>query len=125
MALSDTYLKSNLGRGRLKVEEKADRDGLWVRLSIKGAVTFFYRYRFMGKQDKMTIGSYPAISLKQAREEVAKHAAVLAIGKNPKIQRELELARLNSSMTFERMFRDWFDMVESGKKCADQVMRSL
>lgn len=125
MALSDTYLKSNLGRGRLKVEEKADRDGLWVRLSIKGAVTFFYRYRFMGKQDKMTIGSYPAISLKQAREEVAKHAAVLAIGKNPKIQRELELARLNSSMTFERMFRDWFEMVESGKKCADQVMRSF
>lgn len=125
MALSDTYLKSNLGRGRLKVEEKADRDGLWVRLSIKGAVTFFYRYRFMGKQDKMTIGSYPAISLKQAREDVSKHASVLAVGKNPKIQRELELALLNSSATFEKMFRDWFAMVESGKKCADQVMRSF
>lgn len=125
MALSDTYLKSNLGRGRLKVEEKADRDGLWVRLSIKGAVTFFYRYRFMGRQDKMTIGSYPAISLKQAREDTAKHAAILAQGKNPKVQRELELLQLNSAVTFEKMFRDWFTMVESGKKCADQVMRSF
>lgn len=125
MALSDTYLKSNLGRGRLKIEEKADRDGLWVRLSIKGAVTFFYRYRFMGRQDKMTIGPYPALSLKQARDEVSKHAAVLALGKNPKVQRDLDLAQLNSAVTFEKMFRDWFAMVESGKKCADQVMRSF
>ncbi|EAC0928116.1 DUF4102 domain-containing protein, partial [Salmonella enterica subsp. enterica] len=56
MAISDSYLKSCLGRERDKVEEKADRDGLWVRISKKGAVTFFYRFRFLGKQDKMTIG---------------------------------------------------------------------
>lgn len=40
MAISDSYLKSCLGRERDKVEEKADRDGLWVRISKKGAVTF-------------------------------------------------------------------------------------
>lgn len=125
MALSDTYLKSNLGRARDKVEEKADRDGVWVRLSLKGAVTFFYRYRYFGKQDKLTIGSYPVISLKQAREEAAKHAAVLAAGKNPKVQKELELNKLKDSITFEKMFRDWFSMVEDGKKCSDQVMRSF
>lgn len=78
MAISDSYLKSCLGRERDKVEEKADRDGLWVRISKKGAVTFFYRFRFLGKQDKMTIGSYPEFGLKAAREEVAKWAAVLA-----------------------------------------------
>lgn len=47
MAISDSYLKSCLGRERDKVEEKADRDGLWVRISKKGAVTFFYRFRFL------------------------------------------------------------------------------
>lgn len=40
MAISDSYLKSCLGRERDKVEEKADRDGLWVRISKKGTVTF-------------------------------------------------------------------------------------
>ncbi len=49
MAISDSYLKSCLGRERDKVEEKADRDGLWVRISKKGAVTFFYRFRFLGQ----------------------------------------------------------------------------
>lgn len=70
MAISDSYLKACLNKEREKVEEKSDRDGLWVRVSKKGAVTFFYRYRFLGKQDKMTLGSYPALSLKAAREEV-------------------------------------------------------
>jgi hypothetical protein len=83
MAISDSYLKSCLGRERDKVEEKADRDGLWVRISLKGAVTFFYRFRFLGKQDKMTIGSYPEFSLKAARDEVAKWAAILAREKTP------------------------------------------
>lgn len=40
MAISDSYLKSCLGRERDKVEEKADRDGLWVRISKKGLLLF-------------------------------------------------------------------------------------
>ncbi len=82
MAISDSYLKSCLGRERDKVEEKADRDGLWVRISKRGRY-FFYRFRFLGKQDKMTIGSYPEFGLKAARDEVAKWAAILARGENP------------------------------------------
>lgn len=80
MAISDSYLKSCLGRERDKVEEKADRDGLWVRIS-KRAPSPFYRFRFLGKQDKMTIGSYPEFGLKAARDEVAKWAAILPAGK--------------------------------------------
>lgn len=80
MAISDSYLKSCLGRERDKVEEKADRDGLWVRISKRGRY-FFYRFRFTGKQDKMTIGSYPEFGLKAARDEVAKWAAILPVAK--------------------------------------------
>lgn len=125
MALSDTYLKSNLGKERERVLEKSDRDGLWIRLSKKGAVTFFYRFRFLGKADKMTIGSYPQISLKQARDEVTKWAAALAAGSNPKIKRDLELSKIQTAATFEQLFREWFEVSESSKKCADQVLRSF
>ncbi|EHC5991382.1 integrase arm-type DNA-binding domain-containing protein [Salmonella enterica] len=111
MAISDSYLKSCLGRERDKVEEKADRDGLWVRISKKGTVTFFYRFRFLGKQDKMTIGSYPEFGLKAAREEVAKWAAVLARGENPRIRQSLDKAKINSQYTFEELFREWHAMV--------------
>lgn len=113
MAISDSYLKSYLGRERDKVEEKADRDGLWVRISKKGAVTFFYRFRFLGKQDKMTIGSYPEFGLKAAREEVTKWAAILARGENPRIRQSLDKAKINSQYTFEELFREWHAMVNT------------
>ncbi len=48
MAISDSYLKSCLGRERDKVEEKADRDGLWVRISQKGRRHFFLPIPFPG-----------------------------------------------------------------------------
>lgn len=125
MAISDSYLKSCLGRERDKVEEKADRDGLWVRISKKGAVTFFYRFRFLGKQDKMTIGSYPEFGLKAARDEVAKWAAILARGENPRIRQSLDKAKINSQYTFEELFREWHAMVCIQKETAGQILRTF
>lgn len=125
MAISDSYLKSCLNKEREKVVEKADRDGLWVRVSVKGAVTFFYRYRFLGKQDKMTIGSYPQLGLKDAREEVEKWAAVLAKGDNPKIKRDLERGKISTQFTFEQLFREWFAMVCIQKESSPLIIRSF
>jgi hypothetical protein len=125
MAISDSYLKSCLGRERDKVEEKADRDGLWVRISKKGAVTFFYRFRFLGKQDKMTIGSYPEFGLKAARDEVTKWAAILARGENPRIRQNLDKAKINSQYTFEELFREWHSMVCIQKETSGQILRTF
>lgn len=125
MAISDSYLKSCINKEREKVEEKADRDGLWVRLSKKGTVTFFYRYRFLGKQDKMTLGSYPALSLKSARDEVEKWASVLVGGDNPRIKRDLERGRISARYTFEELFREWHGMVCIQKGNEAQVLRSF
>lgn len=125
MAISDSYLKSCLRREREKVEEKADRDGLWVRISLKGSVTFFYRFRFLGKQDKMTIGSYPEFSLKAARDEVAKWSAILARGENPRIRQSLDKAKINSQYTFEELFREWYSMVCIQKETGGQILRTF
>lgn len=125
MAISDSYLKACLGKERDKVEEKADRDGLWVRVSKKGAVTFFYRYRFLGNQDKMTIGSYPAFGLKAAREEVEKWVAVLARGENPRIRQSLNKAKVNSRYSFEELFREWHAIVCIQKETSDQILRTF
>ncbi|MEB7891027.1 site-specific integrase [Hafnia alvei] len=125
MAISDSYLKANINKEREKIEEKADRDGLWIRISVKGSITFFYRYRFLGKPDKMTLGSYPALSLKAAREEVEKWAGVLAGGDNPKIKRNLERGKISNQFTFEELFREWHSMVCIQKGSATQVLRSF
>ncbi|EFO0522917.1 DUF4102 domain-containing protein, partial [Escherichia coli] len=41
--LTDTKLRKSLGKRREKVEVLSDSNGLNVRLSITGSITFFYR----------------------------------------------------------------------------------
>lgn len=71
MALSDTWLKSNNGKARAALEERGDREGLGVRITPKGKITFQLRYRYHGTPKRLDLGSYPLMSLKEARGDHA------------------------------------------------------
>lgn len=83
MALSDSWLKSNNGKPREKVEVVTDREALSVRISPKGKIVFQYRYRFNGKAKRLDIGTYPMMGLKEARLLVHKYKTELDQGKDP------------------------------------------
>lgn len=54
-----------------KEQNKSDGDSLYIRVNpIKkgGAISFYYRYTFVEKPRKISIGPYPTISLKEARQ---------------------------------------------------------
>jgi hypothetical protein len=86
MSITETWLKANLQKHRAKPLVKADRDGLGARVSPKGKITFQLRYYFAGGKDaqRVDLGSYPLMSLKQARQETLRLRAKLEIGENPK-----------------------------------------
>ena len=50
-----------------KIYALTDGGGLHVDVLPTGTKVWRYKYRFAGRRDKITIGRYPAISLKQAR----------------------------------------------------------
>jgi integrase len=83
MALSDSTLKKLSGKVQERVLEKSDGNNLWIRVSLNGVVTFFYRYRFSGKAKKFTIGRYPVITLVKAREMSLNIARGLLSGVEP------------------------------------------
>ena len=61
-----------------------DGNGLYIKVSKAGSKSWQFRYK--GKW--LGIGSYPAISLKQARDEAFKYSQMLANGKDPKLEKE-------------------------------------
>jgi hypothetical protein len=122
MAISDSYLKSCLGHERDKVEEKADRDGLWVRISKEAPSPFTVSAFWEAGQ--LTIGSYPEFRLKAARDEVAKWAAILTREENPRIRQSANKAKINSQYT-EELFRKWHAMVCIQKETAGQILRTF
>ena len=83
MALTDSFLRSVQGKESASVTEKSDRDGLSASISSKGKVVFQIRYMLAGKQRRLDIGTYPGMSLKEARDENIKLRRVLEEGGNP------------------------------------------
>mgnify|MGYP001259515048 FL=1 len=66
MALTDTKLKS-IKPGD-KAYQESDGGGLFVEVMPGGSKVWRIRYRLAGKQEKLTLGEYPAYSLAEARQ---------------------------------------------------------
>lgn len=107
MALTDTWLRKNLGKERSELLTESDQDGLSVRVSLKGKITFQVRFRHNGKQARIDLGSYPLISLKEARSELLKIKAALEQGYDPRVQKKIEKQKIVEAITFESLYEQW------------------
>lgn len=108
MALTDTALKA------LKPQEKtytvADERGLYVEVFPTGGVVWRFRYRVAGKREKLTLGKYPALTLKNARIKRDEAAQAAAMDKSPARQKQLAKQASADATTVaefgERFFRE-------------------
>ncbi|HDK7106691.1 TPA: site-specific integrase [Klebsiella pneumoniae] len=87
--LSDTSLRKMIGRESPGDSFYADGDGLSVKVSKVGIMTWYFTYRVGGRStapQRIKLGNYPDLSIKAAREKREQCRAWLAEGKNPKHQ---------------------------------------
>lgn len=69
-----------------------DGNGLSLDVLPSGKMSWLYRYWFNGRQERVTLGQYPAVSLKEAREKRDKLATAAREGKSPAADRKLARA---------------------------------
>lgn len=85
MPLTDTRLRA------LKPKDKpykvTDERGLYVEVTPTGSKLWRFRYRIGGAQKKLCIGSYPEISLKQARDAAYEARRAVASGGDPAFEK--------------------------------------
>ncbi|EOY2419223.1 tyrosine-type recombinase/integrase, partial [Escherichia coli] len=105
--LTDTKLRKALGKRREKVEVLSDSNGLNVRLSITGGVTFFYRYRWQSKPVQLSIGDYPAVSLSQARDRRQQFRTWLSEGFDPRQKVLVEKNERLEALTVDDAYEYW------------------
>lgn len=88
----------------------SDERGLVLEVYPTGGMLWHYRYRLNGKQERVTIGRYPALSLKLARAERDKRATAVALGQSPAKQKQLAKGASSQASTVaefgERFFRE-------------------
>lgn len=124
MPLTDAEVKA------LKPKEKAytvqDGRGLYLEVSPVGGKSWRVRYQFNGKTEKLTLGKYPDLTIKDARllrDEALNSAAK---GVSPTKQKRTAKTLLADSMTV-REFRDVFmrDVQVKDRKDNTQFIRYL
>ncbi|MCG3471891.1 tyrosine-type recombinase/integrase [Xenorhabdus bovienii] len=108
--LSDKKLKILHGRESDKIEFFADGAGLSAKASKVGGVSWVFTYRLDGKKlNRLTIGRYPDVSLKQAREARDKCRSWLASGKDPKLQLNLTMQESLKPVTVKEAIEYWVE----------------
>lgn len=108
MPLTDTALKA------LKPQDKpytvSDGRGLYAEVLSTGSVVWRFRYRLNGKQEKLTLGRYPDLSLKMARLRRDEAARAVALGQSPVEAKRAAKAESAAQVTVrefgERYFRE-------------------
>ena len=85
--------------------------GMYLEVAPSGGKWWWLKYRFGGKEKRISLGTYPEVSLKEVREkrEIARKqlAATMDPGENRKATRAARAA--DNANTFEVVAREWFD----------------
>ena len=91
-----------------------DGGGLYLEISPSGGKWWRLKYRFAGKEKRISLGIYPEVSLKEARGRRDEQRRLLANDIDPSEYRKAHKAKLVSSSknTFESVAREWFSKQE-------------
>ncbi|HZF84174.1 MAG TPA: integrase arm-type DNA-binding domain-containing protein [Burkholderiaceae bacterium] len=114
MPLTDTAVKN--AKPTLKPHRLADAGGLYVEVSPSGGKLWRWKYRFGGKEKRLALGVYPAVSLKEARLRRDRAREELGGGVDPGHLRKVEKLRrsIPTDDAFEAVAREWHQVQASG-----------
>ncbi|HUY04133.1 MAG TPA: integrase arm-type DNA-binding domain-containing protein, partial [Rhodocyclaceae bacterium] len=114
MTLTDTAIKNSKPKDKpIKV---SDGGGLYLLIKPNGSRWWRLDYRFGGKRKTLSMGIYPDVPLKAARERRDEARTMLAAGADPGEQRKaVKKAKAEAGFnTFEALGREW--MATRGKE---------
>ena len=127
MKLTNAFIKGI--KPSKSVQKFPDGNGLVLFCDLKGALAWRYRYRFAGKEKMLSLGMYPAVNLKQAREKLMQARALVDQGINPSDvrQEKKRQAAIASENSFQAIALRWHETWAVGKEPshARRILRRL
>ena len=127
MPLSDIAIRNT--KPGDKTRRLFDGGGLYLEITPSGGKWWRFKYRFDGKEKRLSLGVYPDVSLKDARERRTEARKLLANevdpSENRKAQKAAKIERAGNS--FEVIAREWFTKQEPNWTAnhANRIIRRL
>ncbi|MBM3775286.1 MAG: DUF4102 domain-containing protein, partial [Acidobacteria bacterium] len=105
MPLTDTAIRCAKSSG--KTQRLFDAGGLYLEVSPAGGRWWRWKYRFGGKEKRLSLGVYPDVSLKAARERRDAARQQLSAGIDPSEARQAAKLAQAGAESFEAIAREW------------------
>lgn len=128
--LTDAALRA--AKPKDKSYKLSDGEGLYVEVAPSGGKWWRVKYRFGGKEKRLSLGVYPAVGLRDARKRVAEVKDLLRRGVDPGEERKAVKAGIRAEeeakgQTFEAVAREWHKAKSAGwtPRHANEVIRRL
>lgn len=109
MKLYDKDCKN--AKPREKAYKLFDGKGLYLEVTPKGSKLWRLKYLYLGKENRMSLGSYPLVTLAEAREKCLEAKKLLEQDIDPsaaKQERRREIIR-NAANSFEAVALEWHE----------------
>ncbi|EII6386702.1 tyrosine-type recombinase/integrase [Escherichia coli] len=124
MSLTDAKIRT------LKPSDKpfkvSDSHGLYLRVKPGGSRHWYLKYRISGKESRIALGAYPAISLSDARQQREGIRKILALNINPVQQRAAERGSRTPEKVFKNVALAWHKSNRKwSQNTADRLLASL
>src|ERR1700733_3515889 len=105
-ALTETRIRT--AKAAAKPYKLFDKRGLYLLVVPTAGRLWRFRYRHAGVEKLLSLGSYPDVPLKRAREKRDDARRLVADGIDPSAKRQAEKAAQVD--TFEAIAREWLDL---------------
>lgn len=124
MSLTDAKIRT------LKPSDKpfkvSDSHGLYLLVKPGGSRHWYLKYRISGKESRISLGAYPAISLSDARQQREGIRKMLALNINPVQQRAAERGSRTPEKVFKNVALAWHKSNRKwSQNTADRLLASL
>lgn len=106
----------------VSVKSKAG-GGLYVRVRYGSeSKSWIYRYRIAKKQIKLTLGSYPAMGLAQARQAHAEATDFVKKGIDPRYAKKIEKQQNEQMPIFSELWKNWLTFRKESKPISARTL---
>ena len=123
MPLTDIAIRA--AKRQPRTRKLFDGGGLYLEVSPAGGKWWRWKYRFGGKEKRLSLGVYPDVSLRAARERRDAVRQQLATGIDPAHARRAQRLATAGADSFEAIAREWHAKFSSGwvPSHGDRILR--
>jgi integrase len=109
MPLTDVKIRNTKAQPEKSIR-LYDSRGMYLEVAPSGGRWWRWKYRFAGKEKRISLGTFPEVSLRDARSRCDEARKQLAGGIDPSQKRQAEKTALANQQanTFEALTREWF-----------------